>query len=97
MKGGIIEQILAEVIALRAEVAELKRSRSDAAEMSIADYAARHAIGESTVRTAIREGRLAATRHGRSVRIAADAKIVSRRVNPGAIADRVLRVVGGGS
>jgi excisionase family DNA binding protein len=72
--SGILEQILDEVRALRAELAELK-SRPSATEISVGEYAARHSLSPSTVRGYIRDGRLPAKRVGRLLRIPANATI----------------------
>lgn len=72
---------------LRALVAELVReelAKVRAPEepdlVTVAAFARRRSISEGTVRAAIKDGRLAATRFGRAVRIAADAQIA--RVAP---------------
>ncbi|MGE0403295.1 MAG: hypothetical protein AB7T06_41695 [Kofleriaceae bacterium] len=97
MNGGVLEQILAELVALRAEVAALRQERGNEPELTIAAFAAARSMGQSTVRAAIREGRLQAERYGRTIRIARDAQIAARvSSSPTAVADRVLRVVGGG-
>lgn len=60
--------------------------------VTVAAYAAQHSLGNSTVRRAIREGRLAVQRIGRSVRIPADAVIANRR--PDAVMARAERRLG---
>jgi excisionase family DNA binding protein len=97
---GAIEQLLAEVQALRAELAESRAERRTA-YVTIVDFARSHDLGVSTVRAAIRDGRLAATKIGRSVRIAADA-VIGKPVRAGeatsaaARRERVLAIVRGG-
>lgn len=49
--------------------------RTDPNYVTVNDYARQRSISTSTVRAAIRDGRLAAMRIGRSVRISADAEI----------------------
>lgn len=81
---------------------EVQRAMADAKPardgfVSVSDYAARHSISRSTVRAAIREGRLPAVRIGRSVRIAWDASIATPVRVSGHVAtkreSRVLSVV----
>lgn len=75
MSVGILEQLLDEVRALRAEVAELRGDKGPAS-LTVAEFAKRHAISESQVKKLIRVGALPAMRVGkRSVRIPADAQI----------------------
>lgn len=57
---------------------ELAKARAEDQHITIAEYAKRWNISPSTVRAAIRDGRLAADRIGRAVRIAANAKIAGR-------------------
>lgn len=78
---------------LRAEL-EAQR-RASAALVTMSQYAKSHGISISTVRTAIREGRLAATKIGRAVRLAPDAKISPRTRRETKI-DRHLRLLSGG-
>lgn len=67
--------------------------RSAAAQfVTVAAYATQRALGKSTVRRAIREGRLAVERIGRAVRIPADAVIARRR--PDAVIARAERRLG---
>lgn len=66
--------------ALRPLVAELvaelaKPPANDVDALTVAHYARRWSISESTVRVAIREGRLEHVRIGRSVRIPTSARI----------------------
>lgn len=63
--------------------------------LTVAEYARRYAISESTVRTAIREGRLEHTRIGRAVRVPAAAKIGASA--PDSATERArLKLLGGG-
>ena len=66
---------------------------------TVAGFAKARAISASTVREAIREGRLPAMRIGRAVRVPADATITPRNgseEHASARADRVLGLVPGG-
>ena len=60
--------------------------------VTVAAYAAQNALGKSTVRRAIAEGRLVATRIGRSVRVPVDATIAARR--PDAVMARAEKRLG---
>ncbi len=60
--------------------------------VTVAAYAAAHSLGKSTIRRAIREGRLIATRIGRSVRVSADATIAECK--PDAVMARAARRLG---
>lgn len=84
---------------IRAAVADVLGTRTTPAKLvSIAEYAAARSISPSTVRAAIRDGRLPATRIGRAVRIAtndtigAPVKAAPRRETA---TDIVARLVGG--
>ena len=99
--SGVLEQLLDEVRALRAEVAALRDQRSGRADMiTIADYARARSISVSTVRAAIREGRLRSTHVGRAVRVPANLEIAPRPTESeparSARAARVLGLVMGG-
>ncbi len=89
--------ILTGLRALIAEVVrdEIKKSAPAPAEhLTVADYARRWSISTTTVRVAIREGRLQSTRIGRAIRIAAEAKI--SRAAAKTPTDRArLRLMGG--
>lgn len=65
---------------------------AEAKLVTVAAYAAQHSLGNSTVRRAIREGRLAHEKIGRLVRIPADAVIANRR--PDAVMARAERRLG---
>lgn len=54
---------------------ELQPANTNDAHITVAEYAARRSISESTVRIAIREKRLPCLRVGRAVRVPADAEI----------------------
>ncbi len=104
-RRALLQEVLAAVREHHDLGAELLRalgveaSAGTTGYISPARYARAHEIGVSTVRQAIREGRLPCERIGRAVRIPADAKIApagSGKVNPGARADRVLGLVAGG-
>lgn len=73
---------------------ELGKSAPTVEHLTVADYARRWSISPSTVRVAIREGRLPSTRIGRAIRIAAEAKI--SRSSTKTSTDRArLRLMGG--
>lgn len=59
-------------------------------EVTVAEFARRRGLGVSTVRGAIRDGRVTARRTGRAVRVAADAQIAPRQ----RAADRLERRLG---
>ena len=90
-----------EAIVRRVVREELAAAKPQAL-VTIAAYAAAHSISTSTVRAAIREGRLSATRIGRAIRINAEAAI-GTTVQPAAPVvshavreTRVLALVRGG-
>lgn len=79
-----VEQALRDLeVALRAAVVAIVReeranaSPAQAELVTVAEYARRRSISESTVRKAIREGRLEVTRVGRAVRVSADAQVAA--------------------
>jgi len=79
---------------------ELDKRAAPTGLISIREFAVRHSLAESTIRNAIREGRLVAERHGRAVRIAAGSKIAPRRAsnsNVSGRADKILSLVRGGA
>ena len=78
---------------VRAAVADALGGKPAAALVTIATYAATRSISPSTVRAAIAEGRLSATKIGRSVRIPVDATITPRDAATGAARILGLSVV----
>lgn len=68
-----LRALVAEVV--REELAKATPASSAPQLVTVAEYARRCSISQSTVRAAIREGKLAITRIGRSVRIAPAEKI----------------------
>jgi excisionase family DNA binding protein len=72
-----LEQLLAKLVDERVRAALAEREHSPDA-ITVTEYARRWSISKSTVRAAIREGRLEAVHIGRAVRIPADAKIGRR-------------------
>lgn len=60
---------------VRAELAKVTPTRSPAVYISIADYAKARSISVSTVRNAIRDGRLPAMKIGAAVRVRTDVEI----------------------
>ena len=84
----ILEAIVRRV--LREELAAMK----PAALLTVEDYALARSISQSTVRGAIREGRLEVTRIGRSVRVASGAEIASTAVEPRSAIARATRKLG---
>jgi hypothetical protein len=92
--SGVLEQILDEVRALRAEVAEL-RGLQQGGMVSIAEYARMHGVCTATVRAAIKAGRLGVVRNGRAWRVRSDEQIAADKSTE-EDADFALRLVGGG-
>lgn len=94
----MLEQF-AELVATKL-AEKLAGAKNTGAELvTIATYAAHRKISQSTVRQAIRDGRLTATRCGRAVRLAADAEISqAAKPNQDKLAARSakLRLIGGG-
>lgn len=98
---GILEQLYAEVRAIRAELAELRAElRGKSQLVGVGEYAAARSINVSTVRAAIRTGRLPSKRIGRAVRVPADVEIAaverSRPSKATELAERRLGVIPGG-
>lgn len=90
-----IEQTLRALV--RDEVARALAEREQRAELvTVADYAKQWSLSQSTVREAIREGRLAVERVGRAVRVPADAKIDRRVDRDDPTARARLRLLRGG-
>ena len=95
MTGGILEQILAELRELRAEVKQLRAGKPDGSGLvTIAAYAAARSISPSTVRAAIREGRLPKQHVGRAVRVPSDVEIAPRAANENDRDARAARILG---
>ncbi len=91
---NVLEAIVRRV--LREELAAMK----PAGLLTVEDYALAQAISQSTVRAAIRDGRLEVTRIGRAVRVASGAEIASAAVEPKSViakAERKLGLVKGGA
>lgn len=91
---GLIREAMREVLR-----EERSRTRS---KVTIAEYANARSISRSTVRKALRDGRLVGEKYGRTIRIDADAEIgvPIRASNSNATAvnaDRILKVVRGGA
>lgn len=63
--------------------------------VTVAVYAAKHSLGVSTVRQAIREKRLPATKIGRAVRVATLATITPPQSDVAKRKERVLAIVNG--
>jgi excisionase family DNA binding protein len=63
-----------------------RAAESAVRHLTVSAYAATHSLGKSTVRTAIREGRLPVERIGRAVRVRADAVIAPRAATESATA-----------
>ncbi len=68
----VIESVVRRVV--REELAAARAAPADEL-LTMAEFARRHSISESTVRAAIRAGRLPAVKIGRAVRVRADAQI----------------------
>lgn len=89
----LIRQIVRDVV--RDELAKQKPANDVAPDLvTVAEYARARSISESTVRQAIRDGRLAVERIGRAVRIPADATI--RAAATTANEQAVLKLMRGG-
>ena len=90
--SGLLEDLVARLERVEAELAELKRTDR---EVTVPEFAAAHSLHENTVRAAIKDGRLACKRYGRTYRIPRNAEIKPRRVaaadaQPASFADQVL-------
>lgn len=69
-----LEELIRKIV--RDELAKAAKPANDETEqLTVAEYARRWSISTSTVRAAIREGRLEHSRVGRAVRIPAGARI----------------------
>lgn len=84
---AMIRAIVAE------ELARYKQAANDPDMLTVAKYAQRWSLSESTVRGAIREKRLEHVRIGRAVRIPATARIAPPQTDT---TRRALEVLGGG-
>lgn len=78
-----LRAIIAEAVARELDRRGVRPANDDA-HITAAEYARRYSISLTTVRDAIREGRLPAQRIGRAVRIPASARIETRRAQRGA-------------
>jgi excisionase family DNA binding protein len=99
--GVEIERYLRELIreVVRAELGEL--GRRPGKHVSVKDYADARSIATSTVRAAIKSGRLPSIKVGRAVRVPADVEIATKTATPAsddptALAERRLGLVRGG-
>lgn len=87
----VIESVVRRVV--REELAAARAAPAD--EMvTIATFARMRAISKSTVRAAIREGRLQATKIGRAVRVRANAQIGEPAAGTDTPAARAARILG---
>ena len=88
---AVIESVVRRVV--REELAAARAAPAD--EMvTIATFARMRAISKSTVRAAIRDGRLQATKIGRAVRVRANAQIGEPTVGTDTPAARAARILG---
>lgn len=74
--SGVLEQLVADIELMKLELAELRRPRPT--WITVADYAATRSIAESTVRSAVANGRLPSMKYGdtsRAIRVRADVEI----------------------
>lgn len=97
-----IEEVLRQLVRdeIRIELAKIPALQAPAASpyVTVAEYAKARSISVSTVRNAVRAGRLPAMKIGTSVRVRSDAEIgasvtpVAKQqgTSPGQIADRIL-------
>ena len=90
-----LEQLIADAVARELDKRGIRPSNDVPEHLTVAEYARRWSLAESTVREAIREKRLVVTRVGRLIRIAADAKI-AKKSNDGATERARLLLLGGG-
>jgi len=85
--------LVRELVALLREDAVLRRELAAAlageqpsrAHVTIAEYARARSVSPSTVRAAIREGRLPSLRVGRAVRVPSDVEIANRTTRLGVL------------
>lgn len=87
-----LEEMVRRIV--RDELAKQKPANDSTEWLTVALYAKRWAISQSTVREAIREGRLEHERVGRAVRIVSTAKI--GQAKGGANEEAVLKLMRGG-
>lgn len=88
---ALVERVVRQVV--REELAAARAASAD--EMvTIATFARMRAISKSTVRAAIREGRLQATKIGRAVRVRANAQIGEPAAGTDTPAARAARILG---
>lgn len=101
MIAGELEQQLRRLVREEVRAALAESSGGPIAKhLTVKAYAAARSIAESTVRAAIREGRLPSIRIGRAVRVPADAAIgpsASRANEATARAERALGIMRGGA
>lgn len=87
----LIAELVDEALAKRAPA----NDATGTSHLTVAEYAKRYAISQSTVRAAIRERRLEHMRIGRAVRIPQEAQI--QRSDPDSATDRArLKLLGSG-
>jgi len=91
---SVVEAVVRRVV--REELAAARTAAPDEL-VTVAAFARARAISVSTVRAAIREGRLAATKIGRAVRVRADAQIGEPAPSTDTPAARAARILGGRS
>lgn len=88
-----LEQMIRAIV--RDELAkQVKPANEETEHLTVAEYARRWSLGQSTVRAAIAERRLEHTRIGRAVRIPAGAKIAAAPTSANELA--VLKLMRGG-
>lgn len=88
-----LEQAIRRIV--REELAKQKPANDVAEHLSVANYAKRWSISPTTVRAAIREGRLEHTRIGKVIRISADAKIGGTKEDEATERARLVLMRGG--
>jgi excisionase family DNA binding protein len=74
----LIADRVAERVAVRMASQMAERTDAEPDLITMREFARRHSISETTVRTMIRDGRLAAVKIGAAVRIRADAQITGK-------------------
>ena len=75
MIGAELERMLRQLVREEVSAAIGGAGPAPTRLITVQEYAATRSVSVSTVRTAIRAGRLKATRIGRAVRVSADAEI----------------------